>query len=396
MMLNIGVLILGYLIGSVNPAYFLGKIIKGIDIRKVGSKNAGTTNVYQELGLIPAIITVIWDLGKGLLSMWLAYTIGADLFFAYTAGIFAIIGHIFPFYLHFKGGQGAATSTGLLIYYLIKLLEAGYLPWLSLVVLAISVVLILFITKNKGYLALVVMPALFFIIWKNCPVDYNCIFAFIVIANLFGLNIYESSKNHLFDFKKKTLESVMVWRTLARPLAVIFPIAYLYWDKSIILWITGIIGAIFLSIDILRLISNKINFIFFEKIKVIFKKKERKSFSSITLFFIAMFIVILIFSKSIAIISIMYLIFGDVFAKFFGLEFGKIRLWHKTLEGSTAHLVACLLVGYVMFPFLDLPVWQIIIAAFIATLAEVFPSNINDNFIVPIATAVSLYIMQII
>lgn len=64
-------ILIGYLLGSISPAYFLGKILKGIDIRKEGSGNAGSRNVYRVLGLGPAIITGVIDLSKGVLAILL-------------------------------------------------------------------------------------------------------------------------------------------------------------------------------------------------------------------------------------------------------------------------------------------------------------------------------------
>src|SRR4030042_5768883 len=95
----VGILI-GYLLGAVSPAYFLGRVIKKVDIRTIGTKNAGTTNVFRELGLWPAVVTAIYALAKGLAAMAIAYyLLHLPLPFVYGAGLAAIVGHIFPFYL---------------------------------------------------------------------------------------------------------------------------------------------------------------------------------------------------------------------------------------------------------------------------------------------------------
>lgn len=104
--------------GSINPAYFLAKYLKKVDIREYGDKNAGVTNASHLLGKGPAVFIAIFDISKGILSMGIAYFIGAPLLFVYLAGIAAIVGHIFPFYLNFRGGQGAATTIGLLLTFL--------------------------------------------------------------------------------------------------------------------------------------------------------------------------------------------------------------------------------------------------------------------------------------
>ena len=105
---------IGYLIGSISPSYFFGKL-KGVDIREIGTKNAGTTNTYRMLGIQYAIPTASYDTLKGLFAIYLSLVLGANLFFASMAGFAAILGHIFPFYLHFNGGQGVAAATGMML-----------------------------------------------------------------------------------------------------------------------------------------------------------------------------------------------------------------------------------------------------------------------------------------
>ncbi len=106
-------IILSYLIGCINPAYLLAKF-KGFDIRKKGTKNAGTLNTFQTLGLIPAFFVFIIDAGKGILSFYLAKEIFLlPELYMYFSSLFVIIGHRYPFYLNFKGGKGVAAGIGL-------------------------------------------------------------------------------------------------------------------------------------------------------------------------------------------------------------------------------------------------------------------------------------------
>jgi len=119
--------ILAYLIGSVNSAIIVTKIIAGKDIRDYDSKNAGMTNVLRNFGKIPALITLIGDFGKGILAVILGrllftfitgYEIDASQniqIIAYLSAAFAIIGHIFPLYYNFKGGKGILTTAGILV-----------------------------------------------------------------------------------------------------------------------------------------------------------------------------------------------------------------------------------------------------------------------------------------
>lgn len=99
--------LIGYLLGSFSPAYFLTKWILGIDIRSVGLHHAGTTNVLKNVGLWPAVLTATYDLAKGVLALKLSFLLGFPEHVCFISALSAIIGHVFPFYLQFRGGRGA-------------------------------------------------------------------------------------------------------------------------------------------------------------------------------------------------------------------------------------------------------------------------------------------------
>lgn len=104
--------ILAYLIGSFSPSITLGKI-KGIDIRKVGSGNAGTTNVLRVMGGKAALITLSVDILKGLLAVLLGVMIvDGNHLISYECAFAVCCGHIWPCYYGFKGGKGVAVAFG--------------------------------------------------------------------------------------------------------------------------------------------------------------------------------------------------------------------------------------------------------------------------------------------
>jgi glycerol-3-phosphate acyltransferase PlsY len=387
---------IGYFLGAVSPAYFLGRIIKKVDIRTIGTKNAGTTNVFRELGLWPAIITAIYDLAKGLAAMAIAYyLLHLSLPFIYGAGLAAIVGHIFPFYLSFRGGEGSATGVAILIFILILLLKNSLLPLSSIVVLGGTVGVIYAITRKKGYMGLVALPVVFFLIFKHYSFTVETVTAGLIIMLLFFNNAREAHRDDLFVLKEETRQKTLVWRTLLRPLAIVFPIAYFFIDRTLLLWIVGIIGVVPTLFDLIRLSSSKINIFFFTKEKRVLKQGEEKRFSSVSLFLISAFLTIIFFPKEIAICAMAFLIFGDVFAKFFGLEFGEIKLLQdKTLEGSMGHLLACALAGYILWPYTGLNPATIAIGALTATVAEALPLGVNDNFSVALLSAGVMLILS--
>ncbi len=106
-------IVIGYFLGSTPYGLVLVKLLKGIDLRTVGSKNIGATNVYRSGFKWLALITLLLDLLKGLIAAVVAkYLFGYH--FMYFAGTAAVIGHIFPVWLKFKGGKGVATSIGVM------------------------------------------------------------------------------------------------------------------------------------------------------------------------------------------------------------------------------------------------------------------------------------------
>ncbi len=110
-------LLIGYLVGSVNPAYILAKL-RGFDIREKGSKNAGASNALIVLGKMWGILCALLDIAKAYLAILLCETLFPDFAFAFAiTGTSCILGHIFPFYMKFKGGKGTACLGGMVLYF---------------------------------------------------------------------------------------------------------------------------------------------------------------------------------------------------------------------------------------------------------------------------------------
>lgn len=129
-------LAVGYLIGCIQTAFIVGEIVGKIDIRNFGSGNAGTTNVTRVLGAKAGLIVFLGDL----LKVIIAYSIcsilfdGSGTFFkgmsllpGLYAGLGAVLGHNFPFYLKFRGGKGIACTLGLMLCIDIKVAGLTYL-----------------------------------------------------------------------------------------------------------------------------------------------------------------------------------------------------------------------------------------------------------------------------
>lgn len=109
------VLVAAYLQGSIPTALIISTKIKGVDIRKVGDGNMGARNVVHEIGPKFGIMVAVIDFCKGALSVFLAYILGLSLGWQILTAIFVILGHDFPLFANFKGGQGTATSLGTML-----------------------------------------------------------------------------------------------------------------------------------------------------------------------------------------------------------------------------------------------------------------------------------------
>ena len=101
-------ILIGYLIGSLPIGFLVTQGMRGVDLRRAGSGNVGATNVYRTSGLGAAIAVMIADVGKGAAAVLLA---GGGVA-AVAAGVAAVIGHIYPVWLGFRGGKGVATAGG--------------------------------------------------------------------------------------------------------------------------------------------------------------------------------------------------------------------------------------------------------------------------------------------
>ncbi len=152
-------LAIGYIIGCIQTAFIVGRIMGKIDIRDFGSGNAGTTNVTRVLGAKAGAIVFVSDIMKAVVAYCLCTILfkGGGTFFGegnilwgVYAGVGVILGHDFPFYLKFKGGKGIASTLGLIlcidwrvalttyIFGLVVVLAKKYISLCSLVMVVVA------------------------------------------------------------------------------------------------------------------------------------------------------------------------------------------------------------------------------------------------------------------
>lgn len=141
MLLTVVALLVSYLIGSVPTAYLFGRVLKGIDIRKVGSGNVGATNALRVLGRIPGVMVLLLDILKGFVVVVFVANYFTTQFVLLEAqslrifmGLACICGHNWTVFLQFKGGKGIATTFGVLLGLSLKIAGLNFvIAWLILI-----------------------------------------------------------------------------------------------------------------------------------------------------------------------------------------------------------------------------------------------------------------------
>lgn len=108
-------ILIGYLIGAINPSYIIAKL-RGFDIREKGSKNAGASNALILFGKVLGIGCALFDIAKATFAIWLCGKLFPELTYSFAVtGVACILGHVFPFYMNFKGGKGLACLGGMIL-----------------------------------------------------------------------------------------------------------------------------------------------------------------------------------------------------------------------------------------------------------------------------------------
>jgi acyl-phosphate glycerol 3-phosphate acyltransferase len=108
------IIVLSYIIGSIPNGLIIGKLFKGVDVRRFGSKNIGATNVYRVLGPWPALAVLLTDIAKGVAGVYIGQAFLGTPPAALIGGIAAIAGHNWSLFLGFRGGRGVATALGVI------------------------------------------------------------------------------------------------------------------------------------------------------------------------------------------------------------------------------------------------------------------------------------------
>lgn len=196
------VAVIAYLIGSINFSVIISKKMAGFDVREKGSGNAGSTNVLRTVGKKAAVITLICDILKGVVSILIAKLVGNiwenldSALLVQLAGIFAIVGHTFPVFFKFKGGKGVATSLGVL-------LTTNWQIGLICLVFALVLMALTQMVSVGSIVAAILYPVLTIFITENYIVPGNYIISSIILAVLVVFNHRANVKRILTGTENK-------------------------------------------------------------------------------------------------------------------------------------------------------------------------------------------------
>ena len=208
------ILFLSYVTGSTPTSIIVGKLIKGIDIRKHGSGNAGGTNVFRVLGWKPALVVVIVDVFKGWLptAVYALHSInhiniGDVGILQILCGFFAVLGHTYPIFAGFKGGKGVGTLGGMLI-----ALFPVAIP-LCLVVFAITLILTGYVSIGS-ILASSSLPVILFIlpVVTTIPAPPLSLLIFSLLIPWFVIYTHRSNISRLRNGNENQFKNAMIFR----------------------------------------------------------------------------------------------------------------------------------------------------------------------------------------
>lgn len=328
-------LIFGYLVGSLSPGYFFGRLVKGIDIRKFGNHNTGATNTYSVVGPVYGVITAIFDFLKTPFVYYLGLQ-WLDPNMAILVGLASVVGHIAPFYLGFRGGRGVASLGGLCF-------------------------IALFYSRSIYTLFLII--------------------GFIV----YGMNV-------------ATIKMKLPVRHLLKLGALVFPLGLIALSGATVAAWIAVLLVIALFVDVIRFANPSFNEKYLKQ-KAFARIKERKRLSGYSIFLLSALIITGWFSKEVAVISLTFFILGDTFAPFSKiirfLPQQRI-LGDKTIAGAIIIFAISFTAGLFLQSLtpLSLSLGMVIFGSAVVAVLDQFSFFLDDNILVPLGSAVLLSTIQ--
>jgi glycerol-3-phosphate acyltransferase PlsY len=186
-------IIAAYLLGSVPAAYLVAKV-RGIDLRKQGTRQVGSGNLWRLTSRKYGLLTGLFDFTKGLIMVVIAHALGMDIAQQVAVGLATVVGHNWPAFLHFHGGRGAATTLGIVII-IPSINDSTALP----AIIALSIVVVGTVLIRSSALPVLVsaasLPATYWAFQDSTATTlaFLAVFLVLVIKRLTAQPIHEQS-----------------------------------------------------------------------------------------------------------------------------------------------------------------------------------------------------------
>ena len=188
--------------------------------------------------------------------------------------------------------------------------------------------------------------------------------------------------------------SKLFLRKTWRLCGIIFPLAYYFGSKTVTLIAIFLFLGAFLLIELSRFAIPALNKRLITIFGYLFKETEKKRLFTTTTFLFSFLITVLLFRKDIAITAMLFSIFGDAASAIVGVH-GKKRIFDKSIEGSLGFLVTCLAIGLVLaLTKIGLAPAVFILGAFSATIIELLPLHVDDNFTIALAAGATMSVIS--
>ncbi len=190
MWLGIASVLIGYLLGSIPSAYIVTKLRKGVDIREVDATgNVGAASVFRQVGLWEGAVVSAADIAKGTAAILIAQLLGVSEPWVLATGFAAVLGHSYPVYIGFRGGQGIATLIGIF----------AVLAPLATAVILVLMGIVLLLIRRIFLMVCIVGPLLPLSVWifhgSALLILYSlAIVLFLVIRNRRGFQQFKEIK----------------------------------------------------------------------------------------------------------------------------------------------------------------------------------------------------------
>lgn len=199
-----------YLLGSISFAIIFSKVFANDDVRNYGSGNAGTTNVFRSIGVVPGILTFFCDFGKGALAILFSEFIlnafglsdGGEnkaiiCVAASIAGLFAVLGHLYPLYFNFRGGKGVMTLAGII--FMLSPLRFCVLFGIFLIVFALTRTVSIGSLLASGLYPVATFIECYYLQYKINPELYTSTYVITqtLVAVMFAIMVFIKHKSNI-------------------------------------------------------------------------------------------------------------------------------------------------------------------------------------------------------